>query len=236
MSATLRIYDPSECDVAGIPLDFERCRTCNGGGLSSSPAALELPVIGVDQVCATCDGHGSLKAAALASFTLECSTCRGTKLIGPPAYASPYGQIRMRSCPDCKLPRPLRCEDCAHPMSEGTWEGGWRLELDQEEGKRQALAFALYALRKGDEPYPVLSTAAFIHYSPCDELCDHGGPLRLNGGAADDRYAGSLRYRSGIVTVEASWRQVDVRCLSFPNILLPEKLAILCLRCWAERT
>jgi hypothetical protein len=33
----------------------------------------------------------------------------------------------------------------------------------------------------------------------------------------------------------ASWRPVDVRCLSWPHDLRPESLAVLCLRCWAGR-
>jgi hypothetical protein len=35
--------------------------------------------------------------------------------------------------------------------------------------------------------------------------------------------------------VEASWRQVDVRRLSWDHDLRPEYLAVLCLRCWSTR-
>lgn len=59
----LRIYDPSECDDEGKPLDWERCRKCKGDKMvwSNTPGA-----VGSGVKCDRCDGHGSLRAAALA--------------------------------------------------------------------------------------------------------------------------------------------------------------------------
>lgn len=56
--SVLRVYDPSECDEHGVPLDWEHCRRCGGDGGLTAYAA--------DGGCPRCGGHGSLKAAALA--------------------------------------------------------------------------------------------------------------------------------------------------------------------------
>ena len=83
MSGVLRIYDPAECDEHGVPLAWESC-ACS---FSS-----RIP-------CHVCDGHGSLRAAALA----DCAMRQASGLRPAP-------------------PTGIRCESCGHPISEGTWE------------------------------------------------------------------------------------------------------------------
>lgn len=119
-------------------------------------------------------------------------------------------------------------------MSDGTWEDlpdpadpeTWPATL------REALVYERQGLG--------------VHYSACDELCEHGGPWRARCGNTaegewDTRIPVGAGARPGQVMgpgvheVEASWRPVDVRTLSWPHDLRPEQLALLCLRCWAAR-
>ena len=58
-----RVYTPSKCDAAGVPLNWERCRTCG------DRIRRDTPAVGTGNVmhrCLSCNGYGSLKAAALA--------------------------------------------------------------------------------------------------------------------------------------------------------------------------
>lgn len=216
----LRVYDPPECDSAGVPLDWKCCRTCGGSGRwcecdRGERTPLNCWSCSKDR-CPTCDGHGSLKAAVLAAM-------RGFD-----------GPIRGMFAP-----RTIRCEDCGHPMSEGTWEGH-RL-ADDPHHQRSAARSAETYLREYDgiPPRPM----GLDFYSPCDEGCRHGGPGRgpLPGDSTQWQPFLALTPESLTNVVlttpgfEASWRPVDVRTLSYPNVLLPEKLAVLCLRCWVAR-
>lgn len=234
MSSVLRVYDPAECDEHGVPLDWEKCRTCDGG---------LLPYVGWTTVpvsCDVCGGHGSLKAAALAWFARTCP--HGHKLVGinrdHHAKYDPCDRVSEAVC---------RCEGCGHPMSEGTWEG------EHPHPRPDLLVgFALTELREGREPRtevfdpPGTFAGGNHHFSPCDEGCRHGGPWRYRGefvagvGAdwIDPHGAVQLDPQVALARgfeVEASWRQVDVRTLGWPHDLRPEKLAVLCLRCWAVR-
>jgi hypothetical protein len=218
----LRVYDPPECDERGVPLDWERCRSSNmmlGGG----PA------------CPACDGHGSLNAAALAALMTKCRTCHHE------AAAHVQG-VEHGLCAECdcwgyEARGPARCEDCGHPMSEGTWEGGDERAYQDIVEARHTVAGRY--LRRGDEPPNLLP----VHFSPCDEGCRHGGPGRFDGDPEGptvwvplDDVSGTGDARPMVhYGVEASWRQVDVRTLGWPHDLRPEKLAVLCLRCWAGR-
>lgn len=228
----LRVYDPEQCDEQGVPLDWERCRNCQGVGwtIGSAGIASDAP----PPSCDTCGGHGSLKAAALA----HC-----------------WDGLRHEA--DQVLPElPIRCESCSHPMSEGTWE---RWDEWSPAGP-QYLRPALASLRRGEEPDG--RDVCCTHYSPCHEGCTHGGPVRVwsqheadndecgDGWLEQDadwmrdqnqtqtktrrRPAGDLA-RAGN-RVEASWRPVDIRTLGWPHDLRPEKLAVLCLRCFASRS
>lgn len=224
----LRVYTPAECDVRGVPLDWERCRTCEG----TSVVVRNRGGIGKPEKwqCPTCDGHGSLKAAALAALSLD----------GPLARNANHPLVNHGDA------RRVRCEDCGHPMSEGTWEGPrgeappeyiWRLFTDE--------------VRSGRWPEAewIERRIAVVHYSRCDEGCRHGGPGRYKepprsgevriwkSWQAND-LAGPGRITDEALgnTVEASWRPVDVRCLSWPHDLRPEQLAVLCLRCYAPRS
>jgi hypothetical protein len=251
--SVLKVYDPAECDEHGVPLDWERCRTCEGHKLVK--VLIDGEDVGYDpQVCPTCDGHGSLHEAARFEKATRVAepghaACAGTgKLVQVWPQADGSGEIGDQ-CHCVTLE--LRCESCAHPMSDGTWEGApcW------DEATRAAFAVGVVeAVQFGS------SWASFtlpIFWSPCYEGCRHqgdmrarntdpaaikggwgykppflpGGPQALTAGEAVARVADEPR-----IVIEASWRAVDVRTLGWPHDLRPEKLAILCLRCWAERT
>lgn len=213
--SVLRVYDPPECDAVGVPLDWERCRTCDGTGrrLPPGPAVRMVdkgfglvvtePIVVPERPCARCDGHGSLKAAALAARWIEAKCC----------------------------------EDCGHPMSEGTWQ--WRFASDEHRGlvpnDARNLELAATWIRNGEEPRQLRT-----HYSPCDEGCRHGGPMRLLRDHAEpvplpDQEPITPEWVSIMGPAEASWRSVDVRTLGWPHDLRPDKLRVLCLRCWAAR-
>lgn len=273
----LRIYDPIDCDEAGVPLDWERCRECDG---LRTVDHVEPTGDWITQ-CGRCAGHGSLKAAALAEMTTRYPRTGDTILLDgrvwsvamtrcKPLTTSAGGlsvegrydrgwatlrigtEEREVAVPDLPA-QPARCEDCGHPMSEGTWEGcgdGIRGE-DLPTLGVGFLRTALMDLRRGDEPL-----VAPVHYSPCGEGCRHGLPARwaeldelVPGASRDiaeeawDDVPGStdptgrdeVRDLLSAGPIEASWRQVDVRTLGWPHDLRPEKLAVLCLRCWAAK-
>lgn len=212
MSGVLRVYDPVECDEHGVPLDWERCRTCVGVG-----AYLDIDLKRQD--CPRCDGHGSLKAAALDALTR-------------PILAQRIGE----SLAEHAARQAIRCEGCGHPMSDGTWTA--------DGPHAHALACAEETLRLGGEPL----NPTDVHYSPCDEGCRHGGPIRsrIDGGRwlvtpniavtrEGEQVPVSVAIAGGLEG-EASWRPVDVRTLGWAHDLRPERLAVLCLRCWAQRT
>src|SRR5207249_382467 len=74
-----------------------------------------------------------------------------------------------RYAPKMVQPDP-RCEDCGHPMSEGTWDG---VPLSERLDAAHYLAGAEAAFVLGVDPGNYV-----IHYSSCDEWCRHGGPGR----------------------------------------------------------
>ncbi len=192
----LRVYDPHECHPDGVPLHWESCRWCYGEGVHLETGA----------GCRACDGHGSLKAAALA------------------AMQHSYAQERPRG----NGPLALRCEGCGHPRSEGTWEdGGFQRSSDEW------LVWAATHLRQGRAPPAHLggtpATAFATHYSPCDKGCTHDLTGTRTAGLAAGKMAVDCH------PLEASWRPVEVRALGWPHDLRPEKIAVLCLRCWAMR-
>lgn len=224
----LRVYDPAECDAAGVPLDWERCRACEGTGKPVYTSSH-----GRVGVCQRCDGHGSLKAAAL----WEYGGYGPTKVM----------QIRL---PDDHV---FRCEGCGHPMSEGTWKAD-SSDLPSSVASlstpQAVLRAALRELREGVEPWKAWvktferrgASLPPVHYSPCDEGCSHGGPGRVFDGDGDVWPVLNVSPTLNTTCVgvplrrEASWRSVDVRTFGWPHDLRPEKLAVLCIRCYAERT
>lgn len=264
--SVLRVYLPGECDSeAGVPLDWECCDKCEGRGRQVIPGHL---LAGEDRsrVCPSCDGHGSLKAAALSG--------RGTWADAEHLYPGDVVGLRRLAVEQFHRYGAVldeekygvgatfavniethRCEGCGHPMSEGTWEP----ELPEHSntlgftvtgGELASLAFEMaeHRLRRGESlrAEPTL-------YSPCDEGCRHSGALRFHptDGSAPwvsdvvrnpfvmpdggTETAGDVAGRTDGL-VEASWRPVDVRCLSWAHDLRPEMLAVLCLRCFVERT
>ena len=212
--SVLRIYDPAECDSSGVPLDWERCQ-CFDGSLSPEdfwPA------------CPRCAGHGSLKAAALAEIRAgpKAGMWRRAPVTGERyfAYTEPIHPAAR-----------LRCEDCGHPMSEGTWEDP---PLAVDLGYVETRARAERAILAGRSIAPQVHSQ---HYSPCDEGCWHpASPGRFRNVAGEWVYDGMMQGLAAPSCREASWRPVDVRRLGWPCDLRPERLAILCLRCWAARS
>lgn len=187
----LGVVDPKDCDAAGLPLDWDRCRNCAG--------TTEPPDLVAHIGCEVCDGHGSLKAAALFEMAKRQIARMGVKA-GPS----------------------LRCESCSHPMSEGMWEPDPVLTsaADREGFLRRVMEAGF-------------DYTTFVHYSACDTLCDEHrelGPGRIRG----EGCGGDLTITPG--TVEASWRPVDIRTLGWAHDLRPERLAVLCLRCFAARS
>lgn len=217
----LRIYDPPECDSNGDPLDWERCRACAGSGKVQWQTGCG------DDDCEVCGGFGSLKAAALAHFSLSLPYNAAKHFAKGPEGAS--GWL-------CGTPE-WRCESCSHPMSEGTWGGL---------GEFTPLA----VLTRVERDLRIAGDTAFtdglevVHYSPCDEGCDHGGQVRANDSSDLTKTwepltldADALRaVVASCAAVEASWRQVDIRRMGWPHDLRLERLSVLCTRCYAERT
>jgi hypothetical protein len=216
-SPALRVYDPWECrallttdgTTPGAPMDYDRCRDCDGTGKYEYPAQRD--------VCPTCGGHGSLRALALHVLHLE----EGSRDGRPVDVA--------------------RCEDCAHPMSDGTWEGVWSAPNDPT----RCTAVAARQLRAGKEPRVESSlhtpdAIPWIHYSDCDGLCRHRGPgryERTEGGRWETIEDVTLIDGSQALLklgLQASWRLVDVRFMGWPHDLRPERLALLCLRCYVQ--
>lgn len=226
-----RVYDPDECDEQGVPLDWERCRLCDGSG--------ELRQMGTAhdggeyRPCERCGGHGSLKAAALHEKSLA---------------RFPSGAVGWVMLPVA----PIRCESCSHPMSEGTWDDPFaaaNLGLGYVETRARGERLIL----RGEEPRAIDApgTTASLHYSPCDDGCRHDGDhvrwhVRGQGWIEGGRITEPIGQHitrmgppddiTGPMPIEASWRPVDIRCLGWPHDLRPEKLAVLCLRCFAERS
>lgn len=210
-SNVLRIYDPAECDEHGVPLDWERCRACGGTKRAPAKPGMYDRAISID-TCRTCDGHGSLKAAALAKLRVA--------------------QWDRTTDPNARLEdHAIRCEDCGHPMSEGTWERIVPSDHPWAEPKTADARIALAELRRGAEPHP-----PFVHYSPCDEGCRHGGPMQANWAGVWDEWEPEGAQKTCDAIYRASWRPVDIRTLGWPHDLRPENLVVLCLRCYADRT
>jgi hypothetical protein len=219
MSELLRVYDPAECDEHGVPLDWERCRTCSGSGVfprGSSPRTSP----------ACHDGHGSLRAAVRRALV------RGVAVRGP-AHGGNAALVTDEQ---------TRCKDCGHPMSDGTWEGpAAELLLDPEHPFTAADAerewLEMQAWKREPEGQRVRHNVNY--WSACDEDCRHGAPFQVYnqdtlianitasypGGAADHARQGGA--------VRASWRVVDVRPRGWAHDLRPERLAVLCSRCLA---
>jgi hypothetical protein len=244
-ASILRIYDPVECDERGVPLDWDRCRTCGDKGYTVD---MRVPRVGprtaLPEGCDTCGGYGSLKAAALAERVKLQADAEFSRRIEPfkseslPAdQGAALEQIErhaFRIEEVAALAREhvvVRCEACGHPMSEGTWEatpaGDWT-----DDDRRFA----------PDESLPL--AGILRHFSSCDQGCRHGGPIRCDSASELTTQWDTLLpdvdgdvvraiVAGGSVKVESSWRSVDVRTLGWPHDLRPYKLAVLCLRCYA---
>lgn len=233
--SVLRVYDPAECDDRGVPLDWEKCRYCEGEGtvlrnyghtaLDGSDTR-EKQGVQIER-CVVCDGYGSLKAAVLAWIEARREN----------AYERTFGWDPV----PVDRPYRTRCEDCGHLMSEGMWERQPLPGLHSYPPEESTLSEAARCLSEGLEPG---GTMLSTHYSPCDEGCRHGGSGRRNKvgftewKSVEVDTESTIGYWTGIAgqRFEASWRPVDVRTLGWHHDLRTEKLAVLCLRCWAARS
>lgn len=245
----LRVYDPAECDEAGVPLDWECCRTCAGTGwVYSSGVNWPCRDWAAQRGLPTCGNHGSLKAAALAALEdvvedgfagqgesgqFDVRDCEGDKTAtADQIEAWALGHEEFVQATEARFR--VRCEDCGHPMSDGTWEGD-----KPYFGEDLTLSAALDLLRAGTDPAD-FGDGNCVHYSPCDKGCRHGGPGRewWEVAVGSDPWALTEDVSKTAVSYprEASWRPVEVRTLGWPMDLRPERLAVLCLRCYAERT
>lgn len=243
----LRIYDPGECDPAGVPWDFRRCRACAGTGKARArefsrvdtedTATYLMPAdagVALTERCGVCRGYGSIEAAILARVRKY----------------QPLGvDWRGRGCERTDYPVPdksLRCEDCKHPMTddEGVWRHNYTNGLAESQ-RTLATQVALEDLLVGRDVRPV--PHGVDHWSPCGTGCEHRGAVRAVDGAAaltlDDEeldevggVAGAVKHGRKVgQVVEALWRPVEIRVLGWPHDLRPEKVAVLCLHCHARR-
>lgn len=126
-------------------------------------------------------------------------------------------------------PDAVRCECCGHPLGRDVWEPLPLHPHTTLEGELRSryLAAAERVLREGREP----AELGYVHYSPCDEGCRHGGPVRARHPReqAWEHWGRELTLPSLPATyahaeVQASWRPVATRAAG-----------VLCLRCYAER-
>jgi len=226
----LRFYARDEWDSGS----WENCSTCDGSGRTiGSVPGVPFAVCQVYENCPACDRHGSLRAAALAGRIASRMTQHADEF----ARHWKDGNILVH------------CEDCQHPQSEGTWEPAktWTLQETTDTKLRVAATYLRAGKEPGDgESWPMSQQP--VHYSRCDEKCNHGGPGRVQpadrAGLPEDVACGWNIHRaedwpddnySQPMTVEASWRSVDVRRLSWPHDLRRSQLAVLCLRCRAAR-
>ena len=225
MTATvLRVHPPEACDSTGRPYGWASCRDCTDGAADSG---------GTVRACATCAGTGSLEARALQEYLEQRGHSTGV----------------------------LRCEQCRHPRSDGAWDPPEPASaLDGTFG--HADEHALLRLRFGNDPVDTYGT----HHSRCDQGCEHRGPVSEQTGPLLTRPSilctppalvpitftpqrPSVAAWLEHVAVHASWRPVGLRVGQpfdgmnpgnplhvRPFDLRVERLAVLCLRCWAKRT
>lgn len=217
--SVLRVYKPEECDGDGVPLDWEKCRTCEGGTVVFKTTSMGLT--GGIRPCEPCGDHGSLKAACLhylAQGQMWAEVERRGDLLWPRDHeprpsVGDIGELRR----EVESTQVVRCQVCSHPMTEGTWEGG--------EGSDFVLRGALEVLAAGREPWS--DGSKLVHHSACDDRCRHGRPPMAHACEFPDDSERGFHY-------EATWRHVDVWPLSWAHDLRPEMIAVLCLRCAAQ--
>lgn len=223
MTGPLRLYTKAECEEwtarmrqGPRPLDWERCRTCEGAGEvdagDEGGGVMDGPLRPVFLPCPTCGGYGSLRAMARIVAIHQ-------GLYSPVAW-SDY----LRGAEKGRYP--ARCEDCSHPMSDGTWDGPAVEVMGDGLGQVSAERMVEDWIEQQHDPKRVRYNADF--WSACDEGCKHG----IDAGARIKPRPVEL---GGPRPGSASWRQVDVRTLGWAFDLSRSNLAILCLRCWMAR-
>lgn len=242
-----------DCNANNRGVDVFCCR-CGAGAPEDGP-----------KPCERCAGYCSLKAAAIEARRLVQvgdeimrrwggqRDFKGMSLELIHEHAVRFEELRQEVAETWAV----CCEGCFHPMSGlGSWEreGSDTVPYGSPELWATSQKMWLDSMRRRgfDAPY------APIHWSPCDERCRHEGPGRVDGrvvtpprfgldgveghGRADimqrrdaDGNPTGLLYVLNGNKVEASWREVDLRLLDWPHDLSPSSVAVLCLRCYAER-
>lgn len=105
-----------------------------------------------------------------------------------------------------------RCIRCGHPYRVGQ-ESLWS-EPAEPETMQEAAALALFDAEPTDEPR--VRRERPVHYSPCDERCTHGGPVRYRYPASAWRTLTKpdperVAVRAGSpLEVQAAWRVLTV--------------------------
>lgn len=121
---SLRIYDPGECDSAGVPLAWERCRTCKGTGIVDEgagdvnpPGAPEV----IEGPCVACGGHGSLRAAALAAIFFAWKLVETPGPLPTPCWVYPVKgrYARVGTPPNRRQAHLVAYEACRGPAPAG---------------------------------------------------------------------------------------------------------------------
>lgn len=215
VSTILRQYDPIlECDALGVPLNWDRCRSCNGTGRAVPRAAARATDAG-EKPCGVCRSFGCLQAAALAAFSQG---------IEPAAGALP------------RAPAITRCEECQHPSGPGIWT-----PPPPSATSDATIGAALAELQAGREPtrrvvHLSRCDVACVHQGPaqhrtCSSVSAPPAPRPLTF-SVERPTAGAWAQHA---TVDAVWRPVAVWPLGPPNDVRPGKVAVLCLRCVAAR-
>ena len=200
--------------------------------------------------CRPCGATGRFQPAR-GEPTVICDTCHGHRSLRRAVLVALYHLNRdaLKLMPG----DPLRCEDCRHPLGADVWEDDGH--GDDRYSAEDRHAYALQRLLDGCEPDP---GTAHIHYSACDERCEHDCmAVRASGQwpicpSPTDTAGAFVREHADTMTLTASCRHVDVRVgvqavelAGFDplNMLLVryfdlrrENVAVLCARCWTGRT
>jgi hypothetical protein len=202
-----RLFDLDE--VPEVPL-FREPRRSRGAQIMDERLNHEYPPEW--SKCTTCGGHG-----------YRWSRDGGASFMDPPARLAPddpYAEIEGRApwekltCPDClgmgsvkarvRLEAGHRCVRCQHPF--------------MTKGDAKML---------GVEPSPG-------HWSPCDEKCTHGGPVRYRYTETMEwvEFDPTLVHAPASAQVEAEWKVLTVHHLDGDKANLRWwNLCALCQRC-----
>lgn len=172
----------------------------------------------------------------------------GLMLVGPPYREALPVESKWGVKDLVRAEAGHRCERCLHPYvvgESGTIEEGDELHPARtlrETGFPQEALDAAFERRiaDGEDVVEEPGAGSRTHWSPCDERCSHGGPLRCralpSGEWRDERSFGQGTTAGQMVehalAVEAAWRILTVHHLNGrKHDLRWWNLAALCQRC-----